>query len=106
MANLGSESVVVCYLNQPPQGPHAIAIIMTDPEYRLLTGDDITEDIVESCAILSSTNYGIWGDIALSCTPYTKPGMCRSVPLTYPLTLPNKPTRQVFWEEVARGMHR
>lgn len=42
--------------------------------YNVVSGTAISDDLMESCAQLFSTNYGIWGEEARNISKYTKPG--------------------------------
>ena len=45
--------------------------------YSALNGTEVGDDLLNSCAELFSTNYGIWGEKALTVSKFTKPGLCR-----------------------------
>ncbi|KAG1731980.1 uncharacterized protein EDB91DRAFT_1152670 [Suillus paluster] len=48
--------------------------------YNAMLGTAISDDLIKSRAQLFSTNYGIWGEKAISISKYTKPG--QSVKMT------------------------
>ncbi|KAG2064000.1 hypothetical protein BDR04DRAFT_342091 [Suillus decipiens] len=52
----------------------------TSITYNVVSGTAISDDLMESCAQLFSTNYGIWGEEAKNISKYTKPG--QSVKMT------------------------
>jgi hypothetical protein len=42
--------------------------------FSALVGTAVTEDLLNSCAQLFSTNYGVWGEKAATISNFTKPG--------------------------------
>ncbi|KAF8812722.1 hypothetical protein BYT27DRAFT_6406453 [Phlegmacium glaucopus] len=48
--------------------------------YAVQAGNAITDDLLESCAKLFSSNYAVWGELASTISKFTKPG--QSVKMT------------------------
>jgi hypothetical protein len=44
--------------------------------FTALVGTAVTKDLLNSCAQLFSTNYGVWGEKAATISNFTKPGSC------------------------------
>jgi hypothetical protein len=42
--------------------------------YAALVGDEISNNLVQSCADLFSTNDSVWGYLAITTSMFTKPG--------------------------------
>jgi len=49
--------------------PNSTTLVFT-----AISGNEITDDLLNSCANLFSANYGIWGPGAATISKYTKPG--------------------------------
>jgi hypothetical protein len=75
--------------------------------YAALLGMDIPEDLVDACAELFSTNYGVWGGKAGEFSKYTKPGplvhAVRMI-LTYYLFTGQRPRGILFHNEPEAGV--
>jgi len=56
----------------PP--PQQSSLLPVPPTYSAVAGDAISDELLESCAKLFSTNYGVWGEGALAISKFTKPG--------------------------------
>jgi hypothetical protein len=57
----------------------AIDVILPTSSFRAtvftaISGSEITDDLLNSCANLFNANYGIWGSTAATISKYTRPG--------------------------------
>lgn len=79
----------------------------TSLTYEASVGNDISDDLVRSCADLFSTNYGVWGDSALTISKFTKPGRqtIYSQHLSLTTFLSFRAARQNEWQKTARAVH-
>ena len=83
MLSLYNASQMICLIPpttmNPVTSPPSIAILPTSPSRTTLVftatpGNEITDDLLNSCANLFNANYGIWGSGAATISKYTKPG--------------------------------
>lgn len=66
-------------LDAPTTPPTRTIIIPVSPSsssflYSASVGKDVSDALLDQCARLFSTNYGVWGEKALSISKYTQPG--------------------------------
>lgn len=65
-------------MTTPVSSPTAITLPVspstTSFTYNAMSGTAISDNLIESCAQLFSTNYGKWGESADTISRFTKPG--------------------------------
>jgi hypothetical protein len=64
--------------SDPVTSPQILPISSTSTSFcfSALGGTEVGDDLLKNCAELFSSNYGIWGEKALTVSKFTKPGSC------------------------------
>jgi hypothetical protein len=72
--------------------------------YSALIGTAVGDDLINSCAQLFSTNYGIWGEKAATISKFTKPGLCLVLSAQGVAHFSHRTTRQDDWQKAEKSM--
>jgi hypothetical protein len=77
MTGLGMASLSDQFETTPPRSKHIILPVSPSKSsyvYQVLDGSDLSDDLIDSCAKLFSSNYGVWGEKAPTISRFTKTG--------------------------------
>jgi hypothetical protein len=72
--------------------------------YSALIGTAVGDDLLNSCAQLFSTNYGVWGENAATISKFTKPGLCLVLSAQGVARFSHRTTCQDDWQKAERSM--